>query len=158
MYLTENQLQLILNNSFFTQPVTVNKVKYAYYRGRLNAEVHTLRFNVNDPNFNNNFLIQHAMDYLFANFPMNTQLLGSISYDLILVNPNNDSYYIWRANSNSTRVDDSQDTKFALTYNNAYRFLTQGANIDVPTLNINFQTSNVSVERAIAIVFSFTLL
>ena len=156
MYLTEAQLNIILNSSFFTVPFTESVVTYRFYRGRTNATVHTLRFNwINE--FNRDVMLQQLITYLMTYFPLNSTLLGSINYDILLVNPGSEpkSYYVWRANSNAHSFNEENETRFVLTYDNVYRFATNALNVNIPDLNINFQTSNVQVEKIVAIVFSF---
>jgi len=158
MYLNFNQLQSILTNNYFTQPVTTSQTSYVYYRRRMNVIVHTMRFNLT-PTFTENFMIQTVIGYLMHHFTLNTSILASIQYDLLLSHQNNeDSYYIWRANSNSSRINTSEDTMFSLTYNNVFRFVQSAHQVDIPTLNIHFETSNVVIDRALAIVFSFVIL
>ena len=156
MYLTEAQLNSILNSSFFTVPFTQSVVNYRFYRGRTNATVHTLRFNwTND--FNRDVMLQQLITYLMTHFPLNCTLLGSINYDILLVHPSSEpkSYYVWRANSNAHSFNEENETRFILTYENVYRFATNAANVHIPDLNINFETSNVRIEKIVAIVFSF---
>lgn len=156
MYLTEPQLQQILSSAYFTQPVTKSVVKYVLYQGKLNAVVHTIRFNLN-ADVNENFIIQHVLNYLMENFAMNTRLMGSINYDLLLVDSNSEikSYYLWRANSNSVHFNAAEEIPFYLTYNNVYQFITNCTRVNIPELNIQFQSSNVVIDRPIAIVLSF---
>ena len=156
MYLTESQLNLLLNNSFFTQPVTESVVDYAVYRGHVKATVHTLRFNLTT-DFSENFMIEHTISYLMAQLPINATLLGSINYDLLLKDPNSDpkSYYIWRANSNARNFDEQNEILFKLTYDNIYRFVSNAHQVHIPSLSINFRSSNVIVDKPLALVLSF---
>jgi len=155
MYLDRHQLNLVLQTPFFTQPVTENVVDYVLYRGHLNAKVHTLRFNLID-GFDENRLIQHVLAYLMRHYKLQTKLLGSINYDLLLSEPNTGSSYIWRANSNSSFAGTGgSELYFELTYNNVYRFVRDAARIHVSDLDIYFRSSNVVVERILAIVISF---
>ena len=48
MYLTEAHISAILNSDFFRTSFTSRKVHYALYQGKINATVHTLRFNCNE--------------------------------------------------------------------------------------------------------------
>jgi hypothetical protein len=154
MYVTETQLQQILQNPYFSNRATQSVVNYVLYRGHLNATVHTLRFN-NTHQLNNTNLLQQIATYLFSQFDMNTYLLCSISYDLLLVDQQTNSYYIWRANSNARSVSVTQDVYFILTYANLNRIINNAMHVYIPDLDIHFQSSNVVVNRIISFVFSF---
>lgn len=156
MYLTNYQVQSILKNSFYSDFVTETDVKYVFYRGRMNATVHTLRFNFNDK-FNENSMLEHIIQYLLNRYNLNTKLMGSIGYDLLLKDPNSvpTSFYLWRANSNAVHTLVDNEHFFDLTYNNLFRFIRSVTNINVNDLNIFFRSSNVTIERIVAIVFTF---
>lgn len=156
MYLTEEEINSILATSFFTEPVTESFMNYAFYRGRMNATVYTLRFNLT-PTYSENYLIKFVLDHLLNLFPLNSRVLGSIHYDLLLCHSNIEpkSYYLWRANSNQTHFDTEEETMFTLTYDNIYRFIRKALQVHVPSLNIYFSSSGVVIERALAVVFSF---
>lgn len=159
MYLTEAQLSLLLNDAYFTLPATDSAVTYAVYRGHVNATVHTIRFNITTT-FSEEFMIEHTISYLMSQIPFNTKVLGAINYDLLLKDPNSTlpSYYIWRANSNARSFDAQNELLFTLTYDNIYRFIFNAHQIHIPDLNINFRSSNVVVNKPLAIVFSFVVL
>ena len=156
MYLTEEEINSIISTPFFTAPVTESVMNYAFYRGRMNATVYTLRFNLT-PTYSENYLIKFVLDHLLKHFPLNNRVLGSIHYDLLLCNSNIDpkSYYLWRANSNQAHFDTEEETMFTLTYDTVYRFIRKALQVHVPSLNIYFSSSNVVIERALAVVFSF---
>lgn len=136
--------------------MTESSVKYAAYRGRLNAIVYTMRFNLT-PAFNEAHMTNTVLTHVMSRFPNGARLLGSIHYDLLLVDPRSDpkSYYIWRANSNQTVFDTNSEILLSLSYDNMFRFIQNSAHADIPSLNINFRSSSVVVERVLAIVFSF---
>jgi hypothetical protein len=154
MYLTENQVNQILNNSYFSQPVTESVVLYDFYRGHVNATVHTLRYNLTRE-YNEENMIQHVLAYLMSQFPLNSTLLVSVNYDLLLGDVNSQSFYIWRANSNARSFNENEEFSMVLTYDNVYRFVTGTSQIHIPDLNINFRDSKVVIKKALAIVFSF---
>jgi hypothetical protein len=157
MYLTENQLKTILQAPYFTQPVTDSAVNYALYRGVYNASVYTVRLNLTTV-FDENFILQQLMNRLLSRYTFNTKLLCMCGYDLVLVDSNSNpkSYYLWRANSNKVHFDAMHESSFSLTYDNVYRFILNNMyNVHLPSLNINFRHSNVVIDRAIAVVFSF---
>ena len=156
MFLDKNQLENVLKNSFFSQPFTESAVQYELYRGHLSTSVHTLRFNFT-ANFNEYFIVQTLIKYLFTHYIPNTQLIGSMSYDLLLKDPNSNptSYYIWRANSNAVHFSADNEFTLYLTHNNIYRLVQNCSIIHVPSLEIFFRSSNVVIERPLAVVFSF---
>lgn len=155
MYLTEAQLHYVLQNPYFTEPVTQSVMHYVLYRGHMNATVHTLRFNSINP-IDENMVTQTIMNHLMSMYDLNVHLLGSVSYDLLLVDPSSNpkSYYIWRANSNSATMLDNEETFFQLTYDNLFRFVRQSLGVHIQDLNIFFRSSNVVVENILAFVFS----
>lgn len=154
MYLTEAQLRIVLQNPYFSQPYTENTTNYVFYRGHINAIVHTLRFNVID-SLNEEYMMQTVLTYLMNLYDMGTELLGSVSYDLLLEDPNTKSYYVWRANSNSSFDFMRDEAMFPLTYERLYRLITTAYNVHVSDLNIYFSSSNVKVSRLVAVVLSF---
>lgn len=159
MYLTQAQLETLLQTSYFTEPITQRTVQYKLYQGHLNATVHTLRFSIN---VDKNDVLQHIIDYLMKLYDLNTQFLASISYDLVLVDPksNPKSYYIWRANSNASIISAlSHETFLPLTYDNLYRFVNDSVfNNQVSDFDIFFASSSVVVDRILAIVITFVKL
>lgn len=138
MFVTDAQLQIILQNPYYSQPQTENTTNYVFYRGHMNATVHTLRFNV-IASFTEEYMIQTVLTYLINLYDLGTELLGSVSYDLLLENPKTKSYYVWRANSNSS----------------LHRLVNTAYNVHVPDLNIYFHSSNVKVSRLLAVVLNF---
>lgn len=156
MYLTAAQVRSILDVPYFTQQATDSVIEYANYRGRFNAKVYTVRFNLTE-NFDQTFMNRFLINNLLVHFPLNTRLLGSVQYDLLLHNPTDEenSFYIWRANSNQSNTQIGPETMFFFSYNNIFRIIQKAAQIHIPSLNIFFSTSNVVIERVIAIVFSF---
>jgi hypothetical protein len=155
MYLTSTQVEFLLQNPYYTQEMTQSAIEYRLFRGHLNATVHTLRFNLIDV-FTENMMIDRLYTYLLSVYNLNTRVLATIDYDLLLENSGLDvsSFYVWRANSNA--VNNYRDDIFlTFTYNNLYAFAKQALNINLPNLNMYFRSSNVIVVRPIAIVFSF---
>lgn len=160
MYLNKNQLDQILKSPFFSQLHTHNVIKYALYRGKFQVVVHTVRFNLTDQ-FSENIMYQYLYSYLLSNFSLNTHVLGTIEYDLLLEDPSSDpkSYYIWRANSNASHINNAAvEVFFPLSYNNLYRFAENVLNVHLSNLNIHFRNSNVKINRIVAIVFTFAML
>jgi len=154
MYISENELQTVLQQSFFTNPVTYRKVKYRLYRGTFNTFVHTVRFNYRG-NLNIDYLFQTVWNYLVSEYRQNTQLIASVEYDLLLNEPLEQSYYIWRANSNAVDFNEEHEMALQLTQDNIYEFVENATQINLPNLEIFFRNSKVTIDRPIAIVFSF---
>jgi hypothetical protein len=161
MYLSEHELNAILKTPYYSQPFSTSFLNYTFYRGRYNANVLTVRFNVENALFNESFLqsILHAqIEDVYA---MNTNLRVSVFYDLVLENNRLNeheerSYYIWRANSNRRSFDDESDEKFML-FNapNLIQWVRQALQVHLPDLNVNFEHSNVTINRLLAVVFTF---
>lgn len=150
-YLTNTQIETVLQNPYYTQSTTQSAIDYRLFRGRFNVTVHTLRFNLNS-SFTETMMLNYLYNYLTSVYNLNTHLLATVDYDLLL--GNNSSFYIWRANSNAT-IYNTNDIYFPFTYHNLYVFARQALKIHLPTLNMYFRTSNVNVIRPLAIVFSF---
>lgn len=160
MYLNQHQLDQILKTPFFSQLHTHNVIKYVLYRGKFNVVVHTVRFNFTSQ-FSENTMFQYLYSYLLSVFPINTHVLGTIEYDLLLEDStsNPKSYYIWRANSNASHINNAiVEIFFPLSYNNLYRFAENALNVRIPELNVYFKNSHVKINRLVAIVFTFTML
>jgi hypothetical protein len=120
-----------------------------------------VRFNVENALFNESFIqsILHAQ--IEDVYTINTNLRVSIFYDLVLENNRLNeheerSYYIWRANSNRRSFDDESDEKFML-FNapNLIQWVRQALQVHLADLNVNFEPSNVTINRLLAVVFTF---
>lgn len=158
MYLSRSQVQTLLNSPYYKQPVTKSIFDYTLYRGKLNVRVITVRFNLNEKDpINSKLILSQLVAVLSSEFSMGTHLLGSINYDLLLVDPksNPKSYYIWRANSNASNFQQENETHVVFSYDNLYRFVNKAAQIHVPDIEINFANSNIDIDRILTIVFSF---
>jgi hypothetical protein len=55
MYLSEHELNAILQTPYYSQPFNTSFVNYTFYRGRYNANVLIVCFNVQNDLFNENF-------------------------------------------------------------------------------------------------------
>jgi hypothetical protein len=156
MYLTEAQVLSILSSDFFQTSFTSRKVHYSLYQGKTNATVHTLRFNCNE-NFDPLTVRAGIYQYLTEQFPTNAVLLGSISYDFLLVDPsqNPKSYYIWRSNSNAVHFTPHEESYFTLSYMNVANFVRSIFNMDASSFDVNFENSKVTIERILAVVLTF---
>ncbi len=154
MYLNQHQLNVILQSPYYALAVTENVTDYGFYRGRRNVRVLTLRFNL-IATFDENRMIQSIFTTLLNYFPLDARLLGSVNYDLLLCDPELQSFYIWRANTNQAHYNVSQETPFVLNYANVYRFCQNSSHVHVPDLAINFRSSKVVIDRILAIVLTF---
>jgi hypothetical protein len=153
MYLTEAQVSSILNSNFFQTSFTSSKIHYALYQGKTNATVHTLRFNCNET-FDPLTVRSKIYQYLTDEFQANSVLLGSISYDFLLVNSeqNPKSYYIWRSNSNAVHFTAHEESYFTLSYMNVANFVRSIFSMDASSFDVNFENSKVVIDRILAVV------
>jgi len=147
-------VQSILRSPYYAAPLTENMLEYEFYRGRTKASVLTLRFNVT-PTFHPGFVQQTILTTLMSRFPLQTKLLGSVHYDLLLVDRLSQSYYIFKANSNQRRFDEANERLFTLTYANVQRFTRDIADFNVGDLDVYFASSKVNVDRVLAVVVTF---
>jgi hypothetical protein len=156
MYLTEAQVSSILNSDFFQTSFTSSQVNYALYQGKINATVHTLRFNCNE-SFDPLNVRAKVYQYLTEHFQNNAVLLGSISYDFLLVDPKqgSNSYYIWRSNSNAVHFSPHEESYFTLNYINVANFVRSIFSMDASSFDVNFENSKVVIDRILAVVLTF---
>jgi hypothetical protein len=88
-------------------------------------------------------------------FSSQRTVLGLIEYDLLLKDQNSDSFYIWRANSNISRNIPNSEQTIQLNYDELYMFIQHAARVNPSDLDIFFNSSNVVVDRVLAVVFTF---
>ncbi len=159
MWVPANALGPILKKPWFTDLMTVTNVHYEIYRDMSNVNVSTLRFNLNNSDYSENRMLDMIMKYVMNKFKENTDIIGIIDYDLLLVNnidPNAPSYYIFTANSNQRVSTNTKETRFLLTRDQLYLFARRALQINIPELEIDFKDSNLVISSVIAIVFTFT--
>ena len=156
MYPTREQIDVYLNQPLFSDEYTESSKKYVFYRGKLNVTVFTLRFNYL-PTFSEDLLFQIVSTKLMSMYPIQTRLLGSFQYDLLLCNndANPKTYYIWRSNSNQRNFDEAHEILFSLNYVNTHRFVQAVVQNNFNDLNTNFLNSKVTIERPLSVVLSF---
>jgi hypothetical protein len=161
MYLSEHELNAILQTPYYSQPYSTSFVNYTFYRGRYNANVLTVRFNVQNDMFNETFIQGILLTQTEDHYGLDTNLRVSVFYDLVLennpVNENEErSFYIWRANSNRRAFNDESDEIF-MSFNvpNLIQWVRQALQVHLPDLNVNFEHSNVTINRLLAVVFTF---
>jgi hypothetical protein len=139
--------------------MTVTNVHYEIYRDMSNVNVSTLRFNLNNQDYSESRMLDMLMKYVMNKFKENTDIIGIIDYDLLLVNnidPNAPSYYIFTANSNQRVSTNTKETRFLLTRDQLYLFARRALQINIPELEVDFKDSNLVISSVIAIVFTFT--
>jgi hypothetical protein len=159
MYLNQMQLNSILQTPYYSLPCTESWTDYVLYRGQHNTSVYTVRFNVT-AQFDDTIISETLTHNLFLHFAGNSRLLGTVGYDILLRDPvaNPSSFYIWKANSNQHRFDQSAETVIFMTHVNVIRFARGINHNDINQLNLNFRNSQVCVDRILAIVCSFMLI
>ena len=118
--------------------------------------MYTLRFNFL-PSFDEDFMLQNVTTKLMSSYPMQTRLLGSFQFDLLLCNheANPPTFYIWRSNSNQRNFDEAHEILFSLNYANTHRFVQTVVQNNFNDLNTNFINSKVTIERPLSVVLSF---
>jgi hypothetical protein len=160
MYLSEHEINAILRTPYYSQPFSASLLNYVFYRGRYNANVLTVRFNVQNALFNESFLQSILLSQAEELYAMNTNLRVSVFYDLLLeknqlYEHEERSYYIWRANSNRRSFnDESDEIVMSLNAPNVIQWVRQAVHVHLPDLNVHFESSNVTINRLLAIVFT----
>ena len=154
MYLTETEVQRLLNAPIFTEPVTQSINTYQLYQGRLSTTVVTVRFNMTADSFSADFMINYLNSRLPTFFSPPTRLLVCVTWDLLLIGPGG-TYYIFKANSNRVHNDESFETVMNLTYVNIARLCHNYSRMHVNDLNVKFDSSNVKIAKILSIVTSF---
>lgn len=156
MFLTLSEVNLVLAQPIFSLPVTESEVDYILYRGRKQTSLLTVRFNM-IPSFNSSFMVAYLQDKLTSPpFQLQSQVLASISYDLLLCNTNATprTYYVWRSNTNRTTLNVDHQVNMTINYANIARFCENVTNINITDLQADFVSSNVTVDRVLAVVFT----
>jgi len=165
MYMNISEVNTLLQNALFTDPVTESIQDYEFYRGRRKVSIFTVRYNL-VPTFDLKFMQTDLVDKLLSHYPRGITLAVAVNYDLLLCsNPRDDdnsppTYYIWRANSNQRSLD-REDNNFDKTMyfrdENVDTLCANAVGIDVADqLNIEFVSSNVSIDRVLSIVLTFS--
>ena len=154
-YLSREELHQLLQTEWFTQFQSVHVHNYAYYRGRVNATVLTLRYNISSNEFSEENMIDSVIQTTIQQFPNEQRVVCMIDYDLVLMKPDESSFYIWRANSNTHRNLPNAEHEILLNYNNLYLFCQNAANINPSDLNTFFISSNIIIKKIVAIIFTF---
>lgn len=157
MFLNESEVELVLKQPIFSLPVTESDITYHFYRGRKNVNLLTVRFNMT-PTFNASWMRSYLQDRLTTRpFQLQSQLVVSVHYDLLLCDTKASppTYYIWVSNTNRTTLDVDQQTQMTITYDNISRLTENVTNVNVSDLQVNFINSDITVDRVLAIVFTF---
>jgi hypothetical protein len=156
-YLSERDMRIIIADPMFTQPMTVNNKVYVLYRGRRLANVLTLRFNTQSSLFNPYFMARNAIDILDQHFAVRTVFSYCVDYDVVLskINAIPKSFYVWRANSNRTYFNASDEITMTFTHANILRLCQDAYRVHLPSLNLNFRDSGCAIDGLLSIVLSF---
>ena len=156
-YLSERELRAIIAHPIFSQPMTLNHKVYGLYRGRRSATVLTLRFNTQSRLYSPHFMARNVMDILDEHFALRTVLAYCLDYDVVLSKRNalSKSYYVWRANSNRTYFNESDELMMTFTHANIFRLCQDAYSVHLPSLELNFVNSGCSIDGLLAVVFSF---
>ena len=156
VYYSESEIIALLKLPFFSNPITENIISYELYRNHNNVTVYTIRYNMLST-FSEENMIQDVIQKVLKQFSTKKQIVGMTDYDLLLVADNSDpkSLYVWRANSNQRQNLNTNETVLELTYDSLFLYVRNAAKIHVPSLNVNYVTSKVTVDRILAIVFTF---
>jgi len=155
IYVTERDMLSIISSDRFSVPVTMSTKKYTSYRGRHAATVITLRFNVTSPDYSVAFMSRNVIHVLDEHFSLQMFLTCCADYDFVLRKSNSNSYYIWQANSNRARYNETNEVTMNFTHANVKRFCEEAAQVSVPDLELNFLSSDCIIDRLLAITISF---
>lgn len=158
MWIQADQLDSVLKHHWYTTPVTESNIRYVLYHDRYNVEAYTLRFNLNSLNFNKENMYDSVIRKVMNHFLNAESVVGSISYDMLLVSnkdPDNPTYYVWRANSNQRTSSHTEETLLLLEQHQLYLFARRAMDIDFGDLNIDFRTSDVVIADILSVVFTF---
>ena len=86
MFLTESEVNTVLQQSIFTLPVTESVVDYLFYRGTKKTSLLTVRFDLT-PTFSHSFMLAYLQNGLTsAPYCLQSHLVASIHYDLLPCN------------------------------------------------------------------------
>lgn len=156
MFLTESEVNFMLQQPTFALPVTESLVHYKFYRGRKKVNLLTLRFNMT-PTFSSTFMTGFMQDKLTSPpYKMHSTIAASVEYDLLLCNSRATppTYYIWRANTNQSNLKVDHQVTMSINPVNIGRFCEDVTTIDLADLQTNFENSDVIIDRVLGIVFS----
>ena len=158
MWISAEQLKSVLKHHWFVTPYTESNLKYTLYNNRSNVNVYTLRLNLKSPNYNHENMIDEMIHQVMTKFPEAKLLVGSIDYDMLLVNNKEEppSYYLWRSNSNQRSSSLKEETIFKKDYHQLYFFGKKATEVNLSELNVQFESSNVVIEDILTIVFTFS--
>jgi len=158
MWITSEQLVPVLKHHWFVTKYTESTLNYTLYNNRNDVKVYTLRLNLRSPNYTHEDMIDEMMHKVMNNFPEAESLIGSIEYDMLLVNNKEDppSYYLWRANSNQRSDSSREETLLKKDYHQLYFFGRKATESNMSDLNIQFESSSVVIADLLTIVFTFS--
>ena len=157
MFLTESEVNHVLRQPTFSLPVTESTVDYTFYRGSKQVSLLTVRFNMTS-DFSASFMTSYLQAKLTtAPYQLQSHILASVHYDLLLCNGNATpkTFYIWRSNTNRTTLNVDHQVNMTKTYANINRFCENVTNVNLSDLQVNFVSSDVTVDCILVIVFTF---
>jgi len=159
MWIQTNQLEPILKHFWYSTRVTESNTHYVMYHDRLNVDVYTLRFNLFSVNFSEENMLSTMIKKVMDRFSEATSVVGMIGYDMLLVNdkdPQDKTWYIFKANSNQRLSANTAETILALNQQQLYLFGQKALNVNVNDLEVDFRDSGVKISAILTIVFSFS--
>ena len=98
-------------------------------------------------------LLSKVMD----RFSNASTVVGVTGYDMLLSSqdPNEKTYYIFRANSNQRQSSHTIETVLSLDQHEIFLFGREASNVDLNDLAVEFRSSGVVIAAILSIVFSF---
>jgi len=158
MWVRPDELETILRRPWWSTPFTESNMHYGMFDNQFNVDIYTLRFNMwNRPNFDEEHMLDLLIQKIMNRFPRAESVVGKIDYDRLLISlAQEQSYYIFQANSNQRQSDHIIENIFALDQHQLYIFGKQVLAFDLSVLSDEFmQRSNVVIHSILAIVFTF---
>ena len=164
MWIPAEQLGPVLKHHWFTTKFTESNVNYTLYNNRNQVKVYTLRFNLRNPDFSEENMLDEMMRKVMNNFPKEESLVGSIQYDMLLASSKAEppSYYLWRANSNQRMSfsggggDGIEEILLRKEYHELYLFGQRATKTNMSELQVQFPSSDVVIAEILTIVFTFS--
>ena len=135
----------------------INRWLYFFYHGSKQVSLLTVHFNMTS-NFCDSFMTTYLQDKLTTTpYQLQSRILASVHYDLLLCNGNATpkTFYIWRSNTNRTTLNVDHQVNMTITYANINRFCENVTNVNLSDLQVNFVSSDVTVDCILVIVFTF---
>jgi hypothetical protein len=157
MWISSEQLPIILKHKWYSAPFTESSTNYVMYHDRMNVDVYTLRFNLYSPTFSEDWMLDTLLSKVMDRFSNASTVVGVTGYDMLLSSqdPNEKTYYIFRANSNQRQSSHTIETVLSLDQHEIFLFGREASNVDLNDLAVEFRSSGVVIAAILSIVFSF---